>query len=644
MAEANTVDWPSPEFRQRIRDNFETYMKQQSISLPVNSVELERSVFEKSSNKKDYVAQLQSYFAATKQKQQQQQLQQQLQQRQQQQQSTSNDNNLAATNNTPQQTIIPNNNNNTNNNNNLNTNNSTNNSTTNNNNISQHQILLQQQLLQQQQQQQQQLIQQQQQQQLDPMNALQHLTKQGLPQGPQGNQLLRPTTAGITPRLHQYPGVINRPNQQVRGEMIAGNPRMITSQFAAGLSPQQFHAQQRSRQMQNMHAFNQMGGSPSSNLLQQQQQQGTTLNTNNTQQQQPLTPQQIQQQLQQPSPAIPTPLGHQSMLTPSPSNHPTQSPATTLTHLSPSSKLQLPSPSHAINTPANEDAEYLQKWEQLQRFIEPLKRTIHNLDKDENRKLDLNKMKNLLDILSDKHKRLSLNTLLKCESVLERQLHMPPSGQPIQSSSEGMIGEELLNLIEANLDNPCLTHSLKRTFKNNNYPYTLDDEGEFTSIKRIKYEDTSKDEGEGGINSGLGAEIKGVGVGGLGSNGFGVGSNGGSLVSRLIEEVERETCHLDDFTVSLNNTQLEGDHLLLICNLDKASLPQVPALLVSVPLQYPHQTPTPLLDPHLYEASDFLKRIKVNLSFDLKSIQHNYSLTTLLNTWESAVVKACSVD
>lgn len=98
------------------------------------------------------------------------------------------------------------------------------------------------------------------------------------------------------------------------------------------------------------------------------------------------------------------------------------------------------------------------------------------------------------------------------------------------------------------------------------YPHR-DDEGEFTSIKRIKYEDTSKEEREGGIHSGVGAEIKGVGVGGLGSNGFGVGSNGGSLVSRLIEEVERETCHLDDFTVSLNNTQLEGDHLLLICNL-----------------------------------------------------------------------------
>ncbi|EPY85436.1 hypothetical protein CB1_000381002 [Camelus ferus] len=78
----------------------------------------------------------------------------------------------------------------------------------------------------------------------------------------------------------------------------------------------------------------------------------------------------------------------------------------------------------AVMSPAGpsqaEEQQYLDKLRQLSKYIEPLRRMINKIDKNEDRKKDLSKMKSLLDILTDPSKRCPLKTLQKCEIALEK--------------------------------------------------------------------------------------------------------------------------------------------------------------------------------------------------------------------------------
>lgn len=67
---------------------------------------------------------------------------------------------------------------------------------------------------------------------------------------------------------------------------------------------------------------------------------------------------------------------------------------------------------------ATEEQLYLEKVRQLSRFIEPLTRLIGRFGDDDSEKLS--KMKIMLDILSNPSKRMPMDTLLKCEAVLEK--------------------------------------------------------------------------------------------------------------------------------------------------------------------------------------------------------------------------------
>lgn len=66
----------------------------------------------------------------------------------------------------------------------------------------------------------------------------------------------------------------------------------------------------------------------------------------------------------------------------------------------------------------NEDQLYLEKVRQLSRFIDPLTRLISRFGDEDSEKLS--KMKIMLDILSNPSKRMPMDTLLKCEAVLEK--------------------------------------------------------------------------------------------------------------------------------------------------------------------------------------------------------------------------------
>ncbi|PIO29604.1 hypothetical protein AB205_0124160, partial [Aquarana catesbeiana] len=161
---------------------------------------------------------------------------------------------------------------------------------------------------------------------------------------------------------------------------------------------------------------------------------------------------------------------------PSPSPQPSQSPASARTP----QNFSVPSPG-PLNTPGNpnsvmspasnnqsEEQQYLEKLKQLSKYIEPLRRMINKIDKNEDRKKDLSKMKSLLDILTDPSKRCPLKTLQKCEIALEKlknDMAVPTPPPPtVPSTKQQYLYQPLLDAVLANIRSPVFNHSLYRTF------------------------------------------------------------------------------------------------------------------------------------------------------------------------------------
>uniref|UniRef100_A0A8C9JIG4 ARC105/Med15 mediator subunit central domain-containing protein n=1 Tax=Panthera tigris altaica TaxID=74533 RepID=A0A8C9JIG4_PANTA len=115
-----------------------------------------------------------------------------------------------------------------------------------------------------------------------------------------------------------------------------------------------------------------------------------------------------------------------------------------------------------------EEQQYLDKLKQLSKYIEPLRRMINKIDKNEDRKKDLSKMKSLLDILTDPSKRCPLKTLQKCEIALEKlknDMAVPtPPPPPVPPTKQQYLCQPLLDAVLANIRSPVFNHSLYRTF------------------------------------------------------------------------------------------------------------------------------------------------------------------------------------
>ena len=129
-----------------------------------------------------------------------------------------------------------------------------------------------------------------------------------------------------------------------------------------------------------------------------------------------------------------------------------------------------PSPLSSANTPQNEppgsveDQEYLEKVRQLAKYIEPLQRMIARIGNEDESKL--NKMKKLMDILSNPSKRMPMETLKKCEAVLKRMNFDTESTPeaPATSSSINPLLESILNIRKSGQVTAQLNHSLQQTF------------------------------------------------------------------------------------------------------------------------------------------------------------------------------------
>ncbi|GAA6090473.1 mediator of RNA polymerase II transcription subunit 15 isoform X1 [Tachysurus ichikawai] len=311
----------------------------------------------------------------------------------------------------------------------------------------------------------------------------------------------------------------------------------------------------------------------------------------------------------------PSPGGFQ----PSPSPQPSQSPATARTPQS--YPMQVPSPG-PLSTPGNpnsvmspasasqvEDQLYMDKLKQLSKYIEPLRRMINKIDKNEERKKDLSKMKSLLNILTDPNTRCPLKTLQKCEIALEKlknDMAVPTPPPPTVPSKKQYLCQPLLDAVLANIRSPVFNHSLYRTFAPamtaiHGSPIT----GPIISTRKRKYEEDDR--------------------------------------QTIPNILQGEVARLDSkFLVSLDPSFCSNNGTVhLICKLDDKALPSVPPLQLSIPSDYPEQSPQWDNDDQQYEANPFLQNVHRNMTSKLLQLPDKHSVTALLNTWAESVRQAC---
>uniref|UniRef100_A0A8C7G4T6 Mediator complex subunit 15 n=2 Tax=Oncorhynchus kisutch TaxID=8019 RepID=A0A8C7G4T6_ONCKI len=310
----------------------------------------------------------------------------------------------------------------------------------------------------------------------------------------------------------------------------------------------------------------------------------------------------------------PSPGGFQ----PSPSPQPSHSPATARTP----QNYGVPSPG-PLNTPGNpssvispvgasqlEDQQYMEKLKQLSKYIEPLRRMINKIDKNEDRKKDLSKMKSLLNILTDPSTRCPLRTLQKCEIALEKlknDMAVPtPPPPPVPCTKQQYLCQPLLDAVMANIRSPVFNHSLYRTFAPamtaiHGPPIT----GPTIVARKRKHEEDDRQ----------------------------------TIPNILQGEVARLNAK---FLVNLDPSFCSNNGTVhLICKLDDKNLPSVPPLQLSIPADYPDQSPQWADDGQVYGANPFLKNVHRNMTSKLLQLPDKHSVTALLNTWAQSVRQAC---
>ncbi|ELR50914.1 Mediator of RNA polymerase II transcription subunit 15, partial [Bos mutus] len=307
-----------------------------------------------------------------------------------------------------------------------------------------------------------------------------------------------------------------------------------------------------------------------------------------------------------------------SSFLPSPSPQPSQSPVTARTP----QNFSVPSPG-PLNTPVNpssvmspagssqaEEQQYLDKLKQLSKYIEPLRRMINKIDKNEDRKKDLSKMKSLLDILTDPSKRCPLKTLQKCEIALEKlknDMAVPtPPPPPVPPTKQQSLGQPLLDAVLANIRSPVFNHSLYRTFVPamtaiHGPPITAP----VVSTRKRKFEEDER--------------------------------------QTIPNVLQGEVARLDPkFLVNLDPSHCSNSGAVhLICKLDDKDLPSVPPLELSVPADYPAQSPLWINRQWQYDANPFLQSVHQCMTSRLLQLPDKHSVTALLNTWAQSVHQAC---
>ncbi|XP_073826522.1 mediator complex subunit 15 [Musca autumnalis] len=399
--------------------------------------------------------------------------------------------------------------------------------------------------------------------------------------GPQGN---------LNQMLNMAPGMQKNPNITLgQGQQIFNVNRGVVGQ------------QQFLRQSPSPSTVSSPAGSL--NVQQQQQMQQQVVNTQQQMQQQP-------NQNVGPQNTLPNP-----QMIPSPALVPTSSPQMSGLMQNPNQRQQMrQSPSAPLNTPGQvtqnspfnpqEDQLYREKYKQLTKYIEPLKRMVDKLRIDGNNNAEnYKKMNKLLEILTNPSQRVPLETLLKCEKVLENTDINSYSDQTFGKSSN-----PLMEVISATLQSPLANHTLYRTFR----PSLELLFGTDIAAPPAKMPRPAEKPPKGDL------EIPHV--------------------------LQGEIARLDQkFKVSLDPaSQNNPKSIRLICCLDDKKLPCVPPVSVNIPEDYPWSSPECSLIEHDYSATPFLNAVQNALVARIAKLPKLHSLSHLLDTWEMSVRQACS--
>ncbi|OQR69008.1 mediator of RNA polymerase II transcription subunit 15-like [Tropilaelaps mercedesae] len=274
---------------------------------------------------------------------------------------------------------------------------------------------------------------------------------------------------------------------------------------------------------------------------------------------------------------------------------------------------------------AAEEQVYLDKLKQLSKYIEPLRRMISRIDKDEDRQKDLSKMSTLLDILSDSNRRCSMDVLLKCEGVLERMdfgLCVPrdhighvPSVTSMARLQNDNLWQPLLDAINANIKSPMFNHTLQRVF---GQPITMLTGAAYLSTPPSPPSSPPPKRRRP--------------------------APGPDDVAEIPDVLQGEIAHLDQrFKVQLDPVQHSGCRTVnLICQLDDKTLPCVPPISVTVPENYPEYPPRCNANRAQYASTSFLSDVLDSLTLHLEKMPSQYSITSLLDTWEMCVRQMCT--
>lgn len=302
---------------------------------------------------------------------------------------------------------------------------------------------------------------------------------------------------------------------------------------------------------------------------------------------------------------------------------------------SPSSYSSVNTPQSQADQPApssQEDQAYLDKVRQLGKYIEPLRKMISRIGEDDQERLS--KMKKLLDILATPSKRMPMDTLLKCEAVLER-MNLdtgPPSVPPPDP-----VGRDGMNpLLEAIIkvqkmqksssgasSSVPLNHTLQRTF-GAPLEALFGVEISLPSINKRRRRDAAAAADDDRASAG----------------------------DDIPDVLQREVAMLQSyFKVTLDSTQptnigIRRDSakmIRLICDLDDVDLPSVPSLPVTLPHNYPDEAPH--CDPddvEEYAETPFLQNIAHGLRSRIQKMPARHTLSQLLTNWEYAVRAAAA--
>lgn len=285
------------------------------------------------------------------------------------------------------------------------------------------------------------------------------------------------------------------------------------------------------------------------------------------------------------------------------------------------SHIGAPSPGGIINTPGQiqqpspaaqgmtnsqaEEAAYREKVRQLSKYVDPLRRMIQRIGNEDAEKSC--KMKQLHDMLQNPQRRMPMETLLKCEQVLEKlEIHRDAEVPPSMENRIAGMTESVTNALKS----PCAAHTLHRTISPA-LSVLLGPNLTTNPIKPVKRDNPLQPPPE---------------------------------TPNISDVIQGEVARLNArFRVNLDCQQPPGsDDLTLICQLDDPNLPCVPPITLTVPAGYPLKPPRCDLLAVDYETTDFLKSARKSMMVRLRNMPPHCSLTMMLHSWEMSVRQACS--